>query len=233
MYLRKIIVFLFFMHSLQGQDIEEVQIGDQIWMSKNLSVTTFNDGTQIPQVTDNNWHTLTTPAWCWYENDSSWWNDSHGKLYNYYAIESGKLCPIGWRMPTIHDYRKLVMYLDPSADTSLYCPSEIAGGMLKSDRQSHWGGLNDNIGATNESGLGLLFGGCRSYMSNFTYINGFGYYGCIPNGGSVAVRWSTPRVFIRDQISKYVGVSVRCIRSNNEIDNIEPSVPTNLRIDRL
>ena len=52
-----------------GQD---VTIGNQIWQSTNLNVTTYSDGTPIPQVTDpTQWANLTTGAWCYYNNDSA------------------------------------------------------------------------------------------------------------------------------------------------------------------
>jgi uncharacterized protein (TIGR02145 family) len=39
------------------------------WMIANLKETQFNDGTAIPNVTDNTeWSELATPAYCWYDN---------------------------------------------------------------------------------------------------------------------------------------------------------------------
>jgi hypothetical protein len=41
-------------------------------MVENLKTTKYNDGTAIPNVTDNtDWSNLTTPAYCWYDNDIS------------------------------------------------------------------------------------------------------------------------------------------------------------------
>jgi hypothetical protein len=89
-----------------------ITICNQIWDQKNLDVTTYSDGTLIPQVTDQNqWGSLTTGAWCYYNNDSA--NGStYGKLYNWYAVAGiydanslvnpllrKKLAPNGWHIP--------------------------------------------------------------------------------------------------------------------------------------
>jgi len=188
--------------------IDSVIIGNQIWMSDNLKVAYYNDGIPIPQVQENNFHLLDTGAYTWYNNDSATYEHTYGKLYNYYAINSGKLCPSGWRVPTEQDYKELITYLDPNVNFVRYASSTIAGGMLKDTLI--W--LPPNLGASNSSGFGALPGGCRSYISNFSMGGTFGYYGFTPNQGSIALRWVTPTLFMRDGISKYVAVSVKCIK---------------------
>ena len=65
---------------------ETVVIGTQEWTTRNAEHVTYRDGTAIPQVTDQTaWDNLTTGAWCYYNNDSA--NaETHGKLYNWYAV---------------------------------------------------------------------------------------------------------------------------------------------------
>ena len=49
----------------------EIKIGDQTWTSKNLNVTTYRNGDVIPQMKYAiEWESLTTGAWCYYENES-------------------------------------------------------------------------------------------------------------------------------------------------------------------
>jgi hypothetical protein len=50
-----IIVLLFFNFYFIGdaQKIETVNIGKQVWTSKNLNVATYRNGDAIPQVQDN------------------------------------------------------------------------------------------------------------------------------------------------------------------------------------
>ena len=72
-----------------------VTIGTQTWFAENLKTTKYNDGTAIPNVTDNTaWSNLgTTGAQCDYNNTPT--NSiTYGKLYNWYAVNTGKLCPI-------------------------------------------------------------------------------------------------------------------------------------------
>ncbi len=57
---------------IEGNIYKTIGIGNQIWMAENLRSTTFNDSTQIPNITDSlQWSNLTNEAYCWYENDTS------------------------------------------------------------------------------------------------------------------------------------------------------------------
>lgn len=43
----------------------QVKIGAQVWMKKDLSISTYRNGDRIPQVKDPaKWAALTTGAWC-------------------------------------------------------------------------------------------------------------------------------------------------------------------------
>ena len=49
-----------------------VTIGNQVWTTQNLNVSTYRDGTPIPKVEDaTTWSSLTTGAYCYYNNDSA------------------------------------------------------------------------------------------------------------------------------------------------------------------
>jgi hypothetical protein len=78
-----------------------VRNGSQIWMVENLKTTKFNDGSSIPLViNDSVWGTMSQPAYCWYKNDDKSGKKLFGALYNWYAVETGKLCPVGWHAPS-------------------------------------------------------------------------------------------------------------------------------------
>lgn len=54
---------------IDGNVYPTICIGTQEWMTSNLKVTHYNNGTLIPVVMDNTtWETLTTGAMCYYDN---------------------------------------------------------------------------------------------------------------------------------------------------------------------
>ncbi|EKB50324.1 FISUMP domain-containing protein [Cecembia lonarensis] len=134
-----------------------IEIGSQCWFAENL-----NFSGDIPEVQDGDaWRGLSTPAWCHYENDAS--NGViYGKLYNYFAVESGDLCPEGWHVPTDQEWGILTDYLGGRS---------IAGGKMKS--VSGW--EEPNREATNESGFTALPASSRNGVwGNFPVPIGFG-----------------------------------------------------------
>jgi len=149
-----------------GNVYTSVTIGSQVWMVENLKTTKYNDGTAIPNVTDNTaWAHLTTGAYCWYNNDISN-KTSYGALYNWYTVNTGKLCPTGWHVPSGAEWTTLVDYLGGW---------EINGGKLKEAGTTHW--QSPNLGATNETGFTGLPGSDRSYNDGlFTDMGRFGFW---------------------------------------------------------
>lgn len=56
-----------------GTAYSTVKIGTQVWMAENLTETKYANGDGIPQVTSyTTWNTLTTGAWCWFNNNSGY-----------------------------------------------------------------------------------------------------------------------------------------------------------------
>lgn len=89
-----------------GNGYYSVTIGTQEWLTKNLMTTKYNDGTDIPNVTTfTEWAALTTGAYCNYSNSTdSLFIETYGRLYNWYTINTGKLAPEGWHVPTKTDW---------------------------------------------------------------------------------------------------------------------------------
>ena len=142
-----------------GNVYDAVTIGTQVWMTKDLRSSKYNDQTSIPKVTDNTeWSTLTTAAFCWYNNDSVNYESSYGKLYNFYAVETGKLCPTGWHVASDADWTTLTDFLGGST---------VAAGILKETSTEHW--LSPNTGATNDFGFSALGAGYRYYSDGVSY----------------------------------------------------------------
>jgi uncharacterized protein (TIGR02145 family) len=88
---------------------DTVKIGNQVWMTKNLDVDHYLNGDSIPEVRDpEEWGSLKTGAWCYYDNDSDNGED-FGKLYNWYAVNDPRvLAPKGWHVPTHLEWVTLI-----------------------------------------------------------------------------------------------------------------------------
>ena len=96
---------------VDGNIYKTIKFGTQVWMAENLRTTRYNDGSEIPHVTDKNiWEEQKTGA---YRNvkDSESNAATFGRFYNWYTIKTGKLAPIGWHVPTDKEWIILQEYL--------------------------------------------------------------------------------------------------------------------------
>jgi hypothetical protein len=200
----------------------QVQIGTQIWMTKNLNVSKYSDGTPIPQVTDLlQWANMSTGAWCYYENITSLGN-TFGKLYNWYAVVGiynsasainpalrKKLAPSGWHVPTDTEWTQLTNYLGGEG---------LAGGKMKAigmieDSSGFWQYPNGD--ANNESGFTGLPGGYRHFSGKFHFNGGYGF--CWSSSENLPYAWFRMLSYYdgshsRNYFSKRAGYSVRCVK---------------------
>lgn len=183
-----------------------VTICSQVWMTRNLDVSTYRNGDQIPYVSDPvQWKNLTTGAWTYVNGDPSTGN-SYGKLYNWYAVNDSRgLAPAGWHIPTQAELTTLANCLGGQY---------IAGGALKTTGTSDW--MIPNTGATNSSGFSALPGGKRS---NQGLYNNFGYQGIFwtSTEQSVANAWAFLLYYSSagsgfSNSEKIEGATVRCIK---------------------
>ena len=208
-----------------------VIIGSQEWMSENLSVATYRDGTPIPQVTNpTEWDSLTTGAWCWYMNDSVNYAASYGRLYNWYAVVGihdaaseadpalrKQLAPADWHVPSDAEWSTMINFLDPTADGGNN--PNIAGGMMKTtgtieDGTGLWYAPNEM--ASNVSGFSGAPGGYRDGNGEYNSIGYIGYWWSSSeyDTGNAWGRFLYYDFGIagRDYNDRQDGFSVRCLR---------------------
>ena len=190
---------------IDGNVYKTVTIGTQTWMAENLKTTKFDDGTPIPLATDyDEWHALATPAYSWYENNATSKN-SYGALYNWYSVNSGKLCPKGWHAPSDDEWTTL---------TNNFGTNDIAGGKLKETGTTHW--QTPNGDATNEGGFTALPGGSRGSNGAFGDQGDFGYWWS-STGSNTTEAWYRIIGFLFEDVqrlsfgNKSSGYSVRCV----------------------
>ncbi len=183
-----------------------VIIGTQEWTAENLRVLSYNDGNAIastPNSTD--WINLTTGGWCQYDNDPS--NAAtYGLLYNWYAVDSGKLCPSGWHVPSKSEFSTLANTLGGVLN---------AGSKMRESGIAHW--ASPNTGATNASGFTALPAGRRrgdnGNFSSLTFAAEFWTSGSqfTGNGDFRFINSNNNQLF-GSNVQYTTGMSVRCIK---------------------
>ncbi len=220
--MKKILLILIsFIFINQTTYSQEVAIGTQIWTTSNLNVSTYNDGTPIPQVSNRTaWAGLTTGAWCYYE-DITANGTTYGKLYNWYAVAgihdtdpntpNKSLAPTGYHIPSDSEWTTLTNYLSGPA---------IAGGTMKSTGTTLWASPNTN--ATNSSGFTGLPGGLRDSFGVFYNITSHGYWWTLSelnslSGYSYSLSYLNGLAYWNGHTKTY-GFSVRLI-NNNSLSN--------------
>ena len=105
-----------------------IQIGNQIWMDKNLNIGTMILAGESAINND------VIEKYC-YNNDTALCS-TYGALYSWselmqYNFQEGSqgICPDGWRIPTVTDWQILINYLGGANQ---------AGGKLKESGTTHW-----------------------------------------------------------------------------------------------
>jgi uncharacterized protein (TIGR02145 family) len=193
------------MTDIEGNTYRTIEIGTQTWMAENLRTTKFNDDSAIPLVTGNNtWAGLSIPAYCWYDNAPEQHAPNYGALYSWSTVETGKLCPTGWHVPSDAEWTVLADFLGGDA-----------GGKMKETGTSHW--EDPNTGATNSSGFTAVPGGVRSGHDGIFYdVSLFGNWWSSTadsNGDALYRNMYTDDAGLgRHGIIKSYGYSVRCLR---------------------
>jgi len=194
---------------IEGNEYKTITIGNQTWMAENLRTTKYNDGTDITEITDNSvWTGLSNGAYCTIDNSTNKQDIKiYGLLYNWYAVNTGRLAPKGWHIPTDEEWYTLVNYLGGI---------QFAGAKMKEIGTTHW--ESPNNGANNESGFTALPSGHRDYYyGEFQYLGKYGsFWSSTPvltfNAWIYQLSKDDDDVVRWDNSSAKEGYSVRCIK---------------------
>lgn len=181
-------------------------IGTQTWMAENLKTSHYNDGSAIPLITNGaSWPGATSGGYCAYGFDPA--NLSiYGALYNWASVNTGKLCPVGWHVPTDSEWLLLTSYLNGSA---------VAGGKMKETGATHWS--SPNTGADNLSGFTALGGSSIDYNGVFGYLGQTGYWWSSIGVSSTyafanKLFYDNATISQGGGVNKISGCSIRCIK---------------------
>ncbi len=182
------------MVDIEGNVYHTVTMGSNTWTVENLKVTRYNDGTPIAY--QPNSAGGADPIYCWYGNDESN-KEIYGALYNWYAVNTGKLAPVGWHVP-IFDER---------------IRSDGNGGDYKEIGTVHW--KEPNSDATNSTGFTALPGGAY-WFETYRYMGERGYWWLTKEYGYEAfciyIDYMAGGGVFNPLMPKYNCLSVRCVK---------------------
>ena len=104
---------------IDGNVYKTTTIGGQTWMAENLRSTRFNNGVEIPILTNEQWANSTSPG---IVN-----NDIEGAYYNFYTLANyeNNVCPNGFRVPYGSDIENLYNTITPYYETLKVSPTKI------------------------------------------------------------------------------------------------------------
>jgi uncharacterized protein (TIGR02145 family) len=176
-----------------------IQIGNQKWMKENLKVSKYNDGTDIQYAADGDqWHNAVEGAYIYYDYDTNY-NHVYGKMYNLYVINTNKVCPTNWHVPSDLEWNQLVSYLGGDSLASL--KMKEVGGVWNSQPTP----------TTNESGFTALPGGSVGYgwsgVQDMTFFTGkdlVSWWWTSSNCSAYPYPWSPSGNYIRGLYSTNV-----------------------------
>jgi uncharacterized protein (TIGR02145 family) len=189
----------------EGNIYKTIQVGSQTWMAENLKTATLTDGTPIPVIREAEpWNTVQGFACCWQDNNPAF-RTTYGILYNWHTINTGKLCPAGWHVPSDAEWSTLTDFLGGD---------NTAGGKLKEAGFKHWN--SPNAGATNESGFRALPGGeslsGSGIMFHNLHVSGSWWTTTYNKEWAVSRTMSDDSDGVRRSFcAKQYGLSVRCV----------------------
>ena len=201
----------------ESSNLDEVTIGTQVWMTKNLDVDTFRNGDPIPQaIFSAEWEAAwenKQPAWCYKNNDPA--NGAkYGKLYNWYAVNDSRgLAPAGYHIPSDAEWKQLTDFLGSEACNKMKstrgwnsytnggsktCPNcedwnveyrkKVPCHTCKDTRSVSSPTVTHSGNGTNSSGFSGLPGGSRITDGTFD-DNGYGGFWWSSTEGSAGTAW--------------------------------------------
>jgi len=216
-----------FVTDIEGNVYKTIQIGTQTWMAENIRTTKLNDGTAIGLF--NSEQDFQAPRYCYYDNNRMY-KYPYGALYNFFAAQTGKLCPTGWRVPSRQDWESLLIHLQSNGfnydgtvdNANIYSPTKVGkalayGNLWSLSTNSGSIGNTDYPDYRNLSGFTALPGGFQDWKGECIT-----QWGCFwssdinpeftDHAWGLILRYDLPGAYLKNTNVVLDGYSVRCIK---------------------
>ncbi|MBN2613456.1 MAG: fibrobacter succinogenes major paralogous domain-containing protein [Bacteroidales bacterium] len=211
---------IFTVADVEGKNYKTIKMGTQVWMAENLRTSRLNDGTDIPYISDNAaWSNMTTPAHCWYKNSEQVAKYTYGGLYNWYTVNKGKLCPVGWHVPSDEEWTILENFMiangynfDNTTTGNKIAISMAAEGSWSSS--STTGAIGSTNTGRNASGFNARPGGYRNGEFFYEFKECWWWTSTTSNNNNAygrSLNYNRVELFHGND-NKSLGFSVRCIK---------------------
>lgn len=143
---------------------EIVTIGNQLWMAENLKAIHATDGVRNYLTSElSGWDNTDVEKRFILDNDTLY-RSIYGFMYNYRAIETGKLAPRYWRIPSKEDWEILFAYVN--AQTNGLAGKSLASKTIWNSSTLE-GSVGYNLSTNNSTGFNALPGGIRTENQEF------------------------------------------------------------------
>jgi uncharacterized protein (TIGR02145 family) len=196
----------------EGNSYKTVTIGTQTWMAENLRTTKYNNCSPIELAEDSaSWvekGNNSLGLYCYYDNDMEKYAKFTGALYNWHAVNTEKLCPVGWHVPSIDEWQTFENYLFTQGLSDHFeLATSLRSAVNWSPTTSDLSGNGTDLFGWNGTGTGH-----RNVRNHFFNIDGIAYY------WSSSMRNSWPwyqglfSTFIKNDYKQTHGMGVRCLK---------------------
>jgi uncharacterized protein (TIGR02145 family) len=116
----------------------------QKWLKQNLRVTKLNDGT--PLILNEGDEDMAAFHYCWYDDNEQFAKETVGAIYHESVVNSEKICPVGWKVPSDEDWLALEYALGMEIDLDMIDPGYRGDSIsykLKEMNSTFWDASND------------------------------------------------------------------------------------------
>lgn len=221
-----------------GQEYSLVEIDGRCWFAEDLRTTQDRNGTTIPEITEEGtWAALGTndgARTTYFANSENPISEVY-RSYNWYAVETGLLCPTGWHVANNKDWNSLESTAFGARGQNLSSANQLVVGNTQELHDLGWfsqyvndnafsdivfsGGLRTNVDGKWKDDEGSM------YWWTAEDYNGRGSNGNRKNsawarGVKKDASWGRFKDLWSTSGSKNNALRVRCVKGDNTPENI-------------